>query len=141
MTVNDIARAINNNMQVDAAILVFSKAFDKVAHKHLIYKLDYYGIRGNLLKWLTLFLQNRSQEVVVEGINSSSCNVTLGVPQGSVYVLGPVLLLMYINDIGLSIHSEIRLFADDILLYHPTKTPDDHAQNLDTLTKWANDWK
>ena len=115
VTVNDIARAINNNMQVDAAILDFSKAFDKVAHKHLIYKLDYYGIRGNLLNWLTSFLQNRSQEVVVEGINSTSCNVTSGVPQGS--VLGPVLFLMYINDIGLNIHSEIRLFADDILLY------------------------
>ena len=58
VTVNDIARAINNNMQVDAAILDFSKAFDKVAHKHLIYKLNYYGIRGNLLNWLTSFLQN-----------------------------------------------------------------------------------
>ena len=56
VTVNDIARAINNNMQVDAAILDFSKAFDKVAHKHLIYKLNYYGIRGNLLNWLTSFL-------------------------------------------------------------------------------------
>ena len=52
--------------------------------------------------------------------------------------------LMYINDIGLSIHSEIRLFADDILLYHPIRTPDDHAhlqEDLNTLTKWANDWK
>ena len=144
MTVNDIARAINNNMQVaiDAAILDFSKAFDKVAHKHLIYKLDYYGIRGNLLNWLTSFLQNRSQEVVVEGINSTSCNVTSGVPQGS--VLGPVLFLMYINDIGLNIHSEIRLFADDILLYRPIRTPNDHLQlqeDLNTLTKWATDWK
>ena len=142
VTVNDIARAINNNMQVDAAILDFSKAFDKVAHKHLIYKLDYYGIRGNLLNWLTSFLQNRSQEVVVEGINSTSCNITSGVPQGS--VLGPVLFLMYINDIGLNIHSEIRLFADDILLYRPIRTPNDHLQlqeDLNTLTKWATDWK
>ena len=64
------------------------------------------------MKWLTSFLQNRSHEVVVEGTNSSSCNVTSGVPQGS--VLGQVLFLMYINDIGLSVHSEIRLFADDI---------------------------
>ena len=62
VTVNDIARAINDNKQVDAAILDFSKVFDKVAH--LIYKLDYYGIRGILLNWLTSFLQNRSQEVI-----------------------------------------------------------------------------
>ena len=101
LTVNDIARAINNNKQVDAAILDFSKAFDKVAHKHLIYKLDYYGIRGILLNWLTSFLQNRSQEVIVEGMNSSSCNVTSGVPQGS--VLGPVIFLMHVDDINLNI--------------------------------------
>ena len=139
---DDIARAINNNKQVDAAILDFSKAFDKVAHKHLIYKLNYYDIRGNLLNWLTSFLQNRSQEVIVEGMNSSSCNVTSGVPQGS--VLGPVLFLIYVNDIGLNIHSEIRLFADNILLYQPIRTPDDHLQlqeDLNTLTKWASDWK
>ena len=79
---------------------------------------------------------------MVEGINSSPCGVTSGVPQGS--VLGPVLFLMYINDIGLNIHSEIRLFADDILLYQPIRTPNDHLQlqgDLNTLTKWASDWK
>ena len=108
-----------------------------MAHKHLIDKLDYYGIRGNLLNWLTSFLQNRSQEVIVEGMNSSSCNVTLGVPQGS--VLGPVLFLIYVNDIGLNIHSEIRLFADDILLYQPIRIPDDHLQLQEDLTKWEND--
>ena len=78
----------------------------------------------------------------MEGINSSPCNVTSGVPQGS--VLGPVLFLIYINDIGLNIHSEIRLFADDILLYLPIRTPHDHLQvqeDLNILTKWASDWK
>ena len=79
---------------------------------------------------------------MVEGINSSLCIVTSGVPQG--FVLGPVLFLMYINDIGLSIHSEMRLFADNILLYQPTRTPNDHVhlqEDLNTLTKWANDLK
>ena len=113
-----------------------------MAHKHLIYKLDYYDIRGILLNWLTLFLQNRSQEVIVEGMNSSSCNVTSGVSQGS--ILSPVLFLMYVNDIDLNIHGEIRLFADDILLYQLIRTPDDHLQlqeDLNTLTKWVSDWK
>ena len=62
--------------------------------------------------------------------------------QGS--VLGPVLFLMYIDDIGLDIHSEARLFADDILLYQPIRTPDDHMhlqEDLNTLTKWMSDWK
>ena len=94
-----------------------------------------YGIRGNLLNWLTSFLQNRSQEVIVEDMNSSL------VPQGS--ILGPVLFhIIYVNDIGLNIHSEIRLFADDILLYQPIRTPDDHLllqEDLNTLTKWPND--
>ena len=79
---------------------------------------------------------------MVEGINSSSCDVTSGVPQGS--VLGPVLFLMYINDIGLNIHSKIRLLADDILLSQPIRAPDDHLhlqEDLNTLTKWVNDWK
>ena len=75
-------------------------------------------------------------------MNSSSCNVTSGVLQGS--VLGPVLFLIYVNDIGLNIHSEIRLFTDDTLLYQPIRTPDDHLQlqeDVNTLTKWASDWK
>ena len=66
------------------AILDFSKAFDRVAHSRLLYKLNYYGIRGNVLQWLKSFLCGRTQQVIVEGSSSSTRQVTSGVPQGSV---------------------------------------------------------
>ena len=141
ITVNDIAKDIDRNLQVDAAILDFSKAFDRVAHSRLLYKLNYYGIRGTVLQWLESFLHGRTQQVVVEGSRSSTCQVTSGVPQGS--VLGPVLFLIYINDIVTDIKSEIRLFADDILLFKTIATPNDHRilqNDLDSLTQWASNW-
>ena len=73
---------MDEKLQVDTAILDFSKAFDKVAHSRLLYKL-YYGIRGNLQDWLSSFLSGCSQQVVVDGAVSSICKITSGVPQGS----------------------------------------------------------
>ena len=130
---------MDNKLQVDLAILDFEKAFDKVAHTRLTHKLDYYGIRGDLLQWIQSFLTNRTQKVVVDGVCSSPCNVTSGVPQGS--VLGPVLFLIYINDITTNIHSQLRLFADDCLVYRPINSPEDHKifqDDLDKLTTWAD---
>ena len=141
VTINDIAKAMDEKLQVDAAVLDFSKAFNKITHYRLLYKLDYYGIRGNLLTWLDSFLSDHSQQVVVDGAKSSTCMVTSGVPQGS--VLDPILFLIYINDFVINVQTEIWLFADDILLYRAFKTPNDHEilqNNLNTLTKWASDW-
>ena len=93
------------------------------------------------MHWLKSFLNGRTQQVVVEGSKSSVCQITPGVPQGS--VLGPVLFLIYINDIVTNIKSEIRLFADDILLYKTIATPNDHRvlqNDLNLLTQWANSW-
>ena len=142
LTTNDLAKAIDNKAQVDMAILDFSKAFDKVAHTRLKHKLDYYGIRGNLLGWLESFLGNRTQQIVVGGTYSSSSSVSSGVPQGS--VLGPVLFLLYINDIITNINSQLRLFADDCLIYRVIASPIDHQilqDDLDTLTAWSRTWR
>ena len=68
---------MDGKLQVDAAILDFSKAFDKVAHSRLLYKLEYYGIRGNLQNWLSSFLSGRSQQVVVDGAASSTCKINI----------------------------------------------------------------
>jgi len=75
---------MDKNHQVDAAILDFCKAFDKVNTPGCYTNLDYYGIRGNILHWLKSFLYNSTRQVVVDGSISSICKVTSGVPQGSV---------------------------------------------------------
>ena len=142
LTIDDFARALNNRLQVDIGILDFSKAFDKVPHARLVKKLDYYGIQGKTLQWITSFLYNRSQQVVIEGTYSSPCKVTSGVPQGT--VLGPTLFLLYINDLISNIQSTVRLFADDCLIYRPINSLNDHQllqQDLNTLNTWAKTWQ
>ena len=81
LTVDDFTKAIDRSKQIDAAILDFAKAFDKVSPHHLIHKLDYYGIRGSLLNWTQSFLQDCTQEVVVEGAHSTTCRVTQVYPK------------------------------------------------------------
>ena len=143
-TIDDYAVALKNQQQIDAILLDFSKAFDKVDHEGLLLKLEHLGIRGPLLEWTRSFLINRTQKVVVDGMESTPSNVLSGVPQGT--VLGPLFFLVYINDIskGLSKDTKIRLFADDSLLYRTIKNPSDTAilqKDLDTLQLWEKKWK
>ena len=113
--VHDILDSGDRHVPVDAIFLDFRKAFDKVPHSKLLVKLKAYGIHNNVIGWIKDFLYNREQRVVLDGISSDAVKVTSGVPQGS--VLGPLLFLLYINDINTVVKSKIRLFADDAVLY------------------------
>ena len=93
MLIDDLSKTMQMGKQTDLILFNFSKAFDKVAHKKLIQKLHHYGIRGDSLKWIKDFLDNRKQAVVINGVNSNCIPVSYGVPQGS--VLGPILFLVY----------------------------------------------
>ena len=140
-TIDTLAKAINNKDQLDSILLDFSKAFDKVSHRKLIIKMKHYGISGNILSWITDFLSNRTQCVVVRGKSSKNSPVISGVPQGT--VLGPLLFLIYINDMPSKVKSRIALFADDAYLYRSIKSPEDTKQlqnDLNELVTWENDW-
>ena len=143
-TLDDFANCLKNHQHIDAILLDFSKAFDKVDHEGLILKLEHLGIRNSLLNWIRSFLIGRNQRVVVEGKESSPTKVLSGVPQGT--VLGPLFFLVYINDIskGLSEGTKLKLFADDSLLYRIIKNASDSAilqKDLDTLQIWEKKWK
>ena len=141
ITTDDLARSFENNIQTDIAILDFSKAFDTVPHHKLLHKLSSYGVRGKLHRWISSFLCNRFMKVVVDGECSSETKVLSGVPQGT--VLGPLLFLVHINDLPDCVTSNVRLFADDCLLYRTVKSQKDQEAlqtDLKSLEIWADKW-
>ncbi|CAH1273383.1 Hypp5110 [Branchiostoma lanceolatum] len=141
LTLQDLAKNLDHNKQVDAAVLDFSKAFDTVPHERLLSKLKHYGISDLLQSWLRAFLTERTQRVVFDGGTSKAVRVTSGVPQGT--VLGPLLFLLYINDLPNSVDSHVRLFADDCLIYRTISKPSDAQalqSDLDALSEWQNRW-
>ena len=126
-----------------AVFLDFSKAFDKVWHKGLLYKLECNGINGNLLHLIKNFLSNRKQRVLLNGKNSEWKDISAGVPQGS--VLGPLLFLVYINDLVENVRCDIKLFADDTSLFSAvhdeSKTAEELDRDLERVRLWAWQWK
>ena len=142
LAIDDWARSLDSGTRTDIAIFDFSKAFDSVPHKRLLVKLHSYGICGRTMRWVESFLSCRLQRVTLNGSQSSWRSVTSGVPQGT--VLGPLLFLLYINDISNDIRSEIRLFADDCILYRPIKNHNDCHILQDDIAKlhhWSLVWQ
>ena len=105
-------------------------------------KIDFYGIRGTTNTWIKTWLTTRTQRVVIDGEASSTVHVDSGVPQGT--VLGPLMFLLFINDIGDEINSTIKLFADNCLLFRTISTTEDTSalqNDLDSLSKWTDMWQ
>jgi len=112
------------------------------SHQRLLSKLEFYGIYGPTRSWIGGFLANRTQRVSVNGVLSDLASVSSGVPQGS--VLGPALFLLYINNISDGIRSDLRLFADDSIVYREINSNTDHLilqQDLEHLKDWAHRWQ
>ena len=118
---NDLPRCYDTGIQTDIIFTDLAKAFDTVPHQCLLYKLQWYGVTGDLKNWILSFLNHKTQCVVLDGIFSSRCSIlhVSGVPQST--VLGPSLFSIYINDLPESIlHSSIKLFADNCVIYKAT---------------------
>ena len=139
--IEDLGRTMTRDKQTDLILINFSKAFDKVNHLKLLYKLQVHCVQGKALKWIESFLVGRSQTEVLDGESSDELPVLSGAPQGS--VLGPVLFLLYIYDLPDSLQSQVRLFADDTAVYLTVHGQEDAAKlqnDLDILQEWERVW-
>ena len=129
---DDVFLGLTNNADTDAIYLDYAKAFDKVDHKLLLAKLKIYGFNDSLTKWIESFLTNRTQTVVVDGHRSRWATIKSGVPQGT--VLGPILFILFINDLDKCIkYSTSRFFADDTRISKQISSVEDVAELPDPL--------
>jgi hypothetical protein len=141
--IHQIYTALETGQEVCIIFLDVSKAFYRVYHDGLIHKLQCMGIGGNLLQWLTSYLSNRRQRVVINGQSSQWKETNAGVPQGS--ILGPLLFLIYVNDIVDDLESSPCLFADDTSLLEVISDVqtsfDKLIRDLARLADWAHQWR
>ena len=141
----DIFKAFDANpsLETRGLFLDISKAFDRVWHKGLLFKLKRNGIEGQLFLLLQNYLSNRKQRVVLNGQTSNWADVNAGVPQGS--VLGPLLFFIYINDLPEGIQSNVKLFADDTSIFSIVNDVNHSCNELNAdllkINDWAFQWK
>ena len=127
---NEIRHAFDSteSFEIRAILLDISEAFDKVWHDGLIFKMRQYAVSGRLLKCFQGYLHNRNQRVVLNGCSAEYSIIESGAPQGS--VLGPLLFLIYINDLEKNIKSNVKFFADDTVLFSIVNDPLISANDL-----------
>ena len=138
---DDIYNAMNTKEVTVAVFIDFKKAFDTIDHTILLNKLDISGIRNTNLKLITSYLSKRKQQTFTNNVMSDTADITFGVPQGS--VLGPLLFLIYVNDLPGCIHnSRPQLYADDTVIYQKHQSVCCAVQSLqddlDRLVRWCD---
>ena len=140
LIINHWTKLLDEGNCIDSIYLDFSKAFDSVPHERLLLKLQKYGIRGKAAEWIRSFLTDRHQQVKIKGSVSDWTPVLSGVPQGS--VLGPLLFLIFINDLPDTQQNFIKIFADDTKIYG-LASHENHSsiqKDLDSAFQWSNTW-
>ena len=136
---DQIQKAIDKGQFACGVFIDLQKAFDTVNHKILLSKLSYYGVRSNALDWFESYLTMRTQYVTISGSTSEKANIIHGVPQGS--VLGPLLFLIYINDLHKAImHSTVHHFADDTNLLYINKSAKKINKHINHDLRLLSDW-
>ena len=140
-----ISKAFDCNPPLDvrSVYLDISKAFDRVWHDGLIYKLKRCGVSGQLLFLIQSFLKDRKQRTVLNGQSSNWGDISAGVPQGS--ILGPLFFLVYMNDLAVGLKCNVKLFADDTSLFTVVEdsntAANDMNHDLDLISQWAHTWR
>ena len=133
---------IDEGSSFDVMYMDFAKAFDSVPHERLMVKVRAHGIRGKVIDWIEDFLKHRKQRVSVNSAQSSWKEVLSGIPQGS--VLGPILFILYINDLPNQLKNRALMYADDTKIYAKVNTRNDRdmmQQDLMTALEWAETWQ
>ena len=141
--VHELYSGLYNKENACLVFLDISKAFDRVCHEGLLFKLKQLGISGTLLKWLESYLTLRKQRVILDGCRSDVSYVEAGVPQGS--ILGPLLFLVYVNDLVTDLECDPHLFADDTSLLdiftNPLTSSLKINRDLERIYKWGRLWR
>ena len=143
LIVHNIYKCLADGDDVLLVFLDISKAFDKVYHDGLLHKLKTFGISGCLLRWFESYLSCRIQWVVLNGQHYEWREINAGVPQGS--ILGPLLFLIFIDDIVDDLNSDPFLYADDTSLFKPITTREKDVEEIDQdlkqISNWAAQWR